>query len=257
MKLFVFEGKKREPDIFRAMKQLFFAEDETIEAVYDCDIYALYSQMKDLGEGADVILALREHYQDRDDSPLPEDLKASDCSEIYLFFDFDFQDESRSVELLDAQLKDMLSLFSNETDGGKLYVNYPMVESIAYTKELPDNDYWSYSVCREDCHHFKRLVNEFSFYKNFDFVLKNQNVGTRRNWELLVMQNVAKANYLSNGVLDPHVTDIESISQIKILRGQEKGYTLCNPCRVSVLNSFPLFLYEYYGNKILREGSQA
>lgn len=252
MKLFVFEGKRREPDLFRAMKQLFFAEDDTLEAIYDCDIYALYSQMKELGPGADVILALKEHYQGREDSPVLEGLKASDFSEIYLFFDFDFQDENRSVEQLDSQLMEMLSMFSNETEGGKLYVNYPMVESIAYTKLLPDRNYWQYTVCRSECHQFKRIVHEFSSYKNFDFILKTQSPEARTNWLNLVTQNVAKANYLCNGVVGIDLIDVGFISQVNILAGQERGYTFSDPCRVSILNSFPIFLYEYYGEKIFR-----
>lgn len=44
----------------------------------------------------------------------------------------------------------MLEMFSNETEYGKLYINYPMVESICYTKELPDKDYANYTVSREE-----------------------------------------------------------------------------------------------------------
>lgn len=55
----------------------------------------------------------------------------------------------------------MLTLFADETENGKLYINYPMIESIRYTKELPDTDYANYIVSREECKDFKRLARDF------------------------------------------------------------------------------------------------
>lgn len=65
----------------------------------------------------------------------------------------------------------MLKMFDDETGNGKLYINYPMVESIRYTKELPDEEYRHYTVSRALCHDFKRLAREFSFYDSFDHIL--------------------------------------------------------------------------------------
>ena len=65
----------------------------------------------------------------------------------------------------------MLALFADETENGKLYINYPMIESIRYTKELPDNDYANYVVSREECKDFKRLSRDFSAYNSLDHIL--------------------------------------------------------------------------------------
>ena len=62
----------------------------------------------------------------------------------------------------------MLTLFDDETDNGKLYINYPMIESIRYTKELPDEAYVYYTVERDACKDFKRLAREFSAYDSLD-----------------------------------------------------------------------------------------
>ena len=45
----------------------------------------------------------------------------------------------------------MLDFFSDETDNGKLYINYPMVESIKCTQKLPDEHFYEYKVTRGDC----------------------------------------------------------------------------------------------------------
>lgn len=68
-----------------------------------------------------------------------------------------------------------------------------MIESLRYTKRLPDDEYVRYSVSREECRDFKRRADEFSYYPNWDFILlRNKRFGmekhtteVRANWEYL------------------------------------------------------------------------
>ena len=97
-----------------------------------------------------------------------------------------------------------------------------MIESIRYTKKLPDKDYFLYSVSREQCTNFKKLAADFSDYASLDFILLDDRKeptekkleSLRANWEYLKAQNVCKANYLCHDYNN--------------------------------LNAFPLFLYEYF-----------
>ena len=147
----------------------------------------------------------------------------------------------------------MLNLFDDETGNGKLYVNYPMIESLRYTKRLPDDEYVRYSVSREECRDFKRRADEFSYYPNWDFVqLRNKRRGTekhiaevRTNWERLKEQNVKKANYICNDVYDWPVNKDE-IGQRMIFDAQKFKYQHDIDCRIAVLNSLPIFLFEYF-----------
>lgn len=52
MILFVFEGTRREPYIFSALKKLYWSEEETVITAYGCNIYALYGEMQSIGQGA-------------------------------------------------------------------------------------------------------------------------------------------------------------------------------------------------------------
>lgn len=56
MILFVFEGEKREPEIFDGMEKI-YGEDlgERITYSYGANIYSLFHYMKKLGEGADIV----------------------------------------------------------------------------------------------------------------------------------------------------------------------------------------------------------
>lgn len=106
----------------------------------------------------------------------------------------------------------MLAYFNDETANGKLYINYPMIESIKYHKELPDAQFVDYTIARSDCKQFKSIAHEFSFYKSLDYILlsynSNESVEKRiarmnaamKNWKHLIDMNVYKANFICNGV---------------------------------------------------------
>lgn len=164
MILFVFEGKKREPDIFRTLEYLFFPKGLNIICSFGNNIYELYRQMKELENDGDIVSLLREINKGKPDNPFTDDMKSSDFSEIFLFFDYDFQNRNITLEQMNNQISQMLSLFNDETDQGKLYINYPMIEAIRYTKTLPDEHFPEYSVSRTDCHDkgFKEMAQQFS-----------------------------------------------------------------------------------------------
>ena len=149
--------------------------------------------------------------------------------------------------MLNGQLEYLLDYFEEETDHGKLYINYPMIESIKYTKELPDSNYYQYTVSREDCRSFKRVAASFSFYPNMDFLLRGDAQSRARSWELLKIQNVAKANFLCNGVNEYPPVEMGSISQRTILQHQIDEFESLPDCRLSVLSSYPIMMFEWLG----------
>ena len=153
----------------------------------------------------------------------------------------------------------MLDFFNDESsDYGKLFINYPMVESIRYSKNpLPDNDYSSYTTQINLGKKFKEKANSESFYKNLDFIafrinLKNLSLKIpdekeriekiRQNWEHLLKMNVQKANFICTGKNDFPENE-EDISQDKIFKNQLEKY-IAPKKEVAILNSFPLFLFE-------------
>ena len=164
---------------------------------------------------------------------------------------------------MNSQIEEMLDLFDDETDNGRLYINYPMVEAIRYTKTLPDSDYWTYVVSRKECTEssFKSIADTFSEYKSLDFLtLSTRRAATEKeiqsrhdNWSILIAQNVSKANYLcsrKNEIPD----DKGAVSQMSIFEAQ-KEYLISSES-VSILSAFPLFLFDYFPNeKILAIGN--
>lgn len=251
MILFVFEGAEREPRILKTLARLFFGEEERLVCSFGNNIYELYRQLEEYDGDGDLVSILRENKAD-----LPPGVKSSDFSEIYLFFDYDFQNENLALKEMNRRLREMLELFDDETDNGKLYVSYPMVESLYYTKELPDEHFVEYTVSRSDCmtDSFKELARTFSFYGSWDFIelpeagrhhlKKDEFMRVRENWFILVRQHTAKANYICSGK-NCIPADKEDVSQQRIFANQEKKY-LCEGDAIAILNAFPLFLFEYF-----------
>lgn len=251
MILFVFEGEEREPELFKTLERLYFPrENDNIVCSFGNNIYALYKEMLALDGDGDIVSVLKERLAERGDKVL-EGKKSSDFSEIYLFFDYDFQNSQLSIDEINRRVGEMLETFDEETESGKLYINYPMIESIRYVKELPDERYMEYSVTREECHDFKRLAGEFSFYDSLDFILFKEDekpshekyMKISDNWKILKEMNVKKANWLVTGLV-AMPSEKSVVNQLAIFEAQRIKFVEANES-VSVLNSFPIFLFEY------------
>lgn len=276
MILFIFEGGVREPALYKTMKYLFLSDSikDDIIVSYCSNIYSLYKKMKELDafdediDSADIVAVLKEQLAN---SPNQQDelakIESSDSiSEVYLFFDYDLKriDELNklSVEEQNLQIKELLDYFDNETEHGKLFIDYPMVESIRYfKKELPDEDYITYVTDMFIGKAFKKEAAE-TFYPSLQFITFNLNKSNelkiplkkekeldlvrinyvKTNWLFIKDLNVKKANYIcSRTNVFPETKD--KIKQQNIFNGQIEKYLPDG--KIAILNSFPLFLYEY------------
>ena len=262
MILFVFEGVNREPTLFKTLEYLYFAQNKVVRICsYNNNIYNLYKQMTESDFPEDIITILKRKLITDKDNPLKEIRRRSDFSEVYLFFDYDCHN-NQDINLSNQQLQEMLDFFNDESsDFGKLFINYPMVESIYYSKNpLPDMDFNSYTTPISLGKDFKKKVNEESYYKNLDFITFRMNkkkfeikvpedktkIATiRQNWEFLQEMNVKKANFICTG--NDKLPETENVvNQQNIFSNQLSKYV--NPkSEVAILNSFPLFIYEYKG----------
>ena len=244
MILFVFEGGKGEPTIFDSIEKLFLSSEELRVVKCGFDLPTLYSNLKKTGEDLFRSLPLKEN-----GIVIPEGKRIDTIfSQIFLFFDYDFQNRM-GVQRLNQILDEMLEFFHDETDNGKLYINYPMVESLKYTKELPDDHYHEYVATRKECveHKFKENAEFFAYAmaKGYRFIdlSKIDRSDVLSNWENLKLQNIMKANFLLTGN-NEMPKGKEVINQSAIFDAQKANY-VDKTNSVAILNSFPLFLYDY------------
>ena len=114
---------------------------------------------------------------------------------------------------------------------------------------MPDNNYNQYVVSRDACvkHQFKGNAEQFAYSeaKGFKFIdlSLTKEADVMKNWENLEFQNVTKANYIVSGsnTIPEHKEDI---NQNAIFEAQKSKYVDVN-MDVSILNSFPIFIYDY------------
>ena len=241
MILFIFEGAKYEPPLYDGIKALFLprSEDQVI-CSFCSSIYTFYKRLTgdEFAGYADVVNVLKAELAKTDPENELFKYKSADFESIYLFFDYDFYGGDLSKK--NAQIQEMLEYFNEETENGRLFVSYPMIESIQYTKELLDNDFYKYSVKREDSigEKFKKAARQFCYYKGYAY-LKDSN-----NWRYLVQQHVQKANLLTKDSLSWPL-DKDDVEQNEIFEAQLEKHVIPND-EVAILNAFPLFLYYYF-----------
>jgi hypothetical protein len=83
MILFIFEGNKREPQLFSSMQKLFFPKgNEAIICSFGNNIYELYRKMQEMDGVGDVVSILREKSKDKEDNPF----KDVPISRRFIFF---------------------------------------------------------------------------------------------------------------------------------------------------------------------------
>lgn len=259
MILFVFEGSD-DCEIMNTIKALYpKAISEDVVCLYKNNIYQLYSKMKPSDSNPDFTQSLLSVLQERPDITQNEVIANADedtFSQIFLFFDYDPQHKDPNEDIVDLvqhnnRLNEMLNFFDDETGNGKLYVSYPMVESLFYTKTLPDSNFTFCSIDLSKAKDFKALKHDYSDYKSNDFLLFNSRelIGCKAprayvplNWEQVIKQNVIKANYICIGKNNLPERK-EDVKQKEIFDCQLKKYIALK--KIAILSAYPMFLYEY------------
>lgn len=229
--LFIFEGAKTEVQIIQNLQKFFVNENLNIHCIFGGEIYQIFKEIK-ADENLDTFNLLKER------SPKNEEVLKNytrdDFAEIYLFFDYD----GHSKVAHDVRLRELLDFFSEETDKGKLYISYPMVEAL---KHISDFDEFKDSCvsCKKNMN-YKKIVSDESQKHLIDF--KNYDVEI---WKLLISTHLKKMNYLCD---NKFLLPIQLFTQSRIFSDQITKY-ITPHSKVAVLSSFPVFVHDYYGNE--------
>lgn len=134
--LFVVEGKRTEPRFLKRMHEILLETKTENIYSYGTAVYDLLERMIPNGQwddDLDVVSVLREKEGDGDQRAV---LK-NEFSDVYLIFDMDPHHQKYDHGIL-AQAT---HFFDDSTQNGKLYLNYPMFESVRHLKKHDDTDY--------------------------------------------------------------------------------------------------------------------
>jgi hypothetical protein len=241
--LIIVEGEVAEVEVFKRIGELFLDKNTRLEFFsYKTNIYDLYNKISALNPlYVETISALKDMF--------PEDKEVSkwnqnSFSEIYLIFDYDLQDHRYKKE----KLEEMLKLFSNETEKGKLYINYPMLESYRDHNNFNCNEFIERSFPIKDINsaNYKKHILSCGYTKNLQHF-------TKRHFKQLCYLNICKGNYVLFVKKEfPEYRCYEKdFLQEKILNkidnhAKEKK-------EIIVLNTSMTFIVDYFGIKLYQE----
>lgn len=227
--LFVFEGERAEKLISNSLNKYFVNEQTNVQFAFCGEIYQLYTKLCE-DEFLDTFEILKQRPQYGIEL---EKFSRDDFAEIYLFFDYDGHAQNAS----DDSIKDLLKFFNEETEYGKLYLSYPMVEAIRHIPK-ESNDFKVLKTSAKVKINYKKKVG-------LDGDSKFQNVSSYSNkiWNFIIEIHLKKVNFIVN---DEYKIPTILISQLEIFEKQlEKYISIDNT--VAVVSGFPIFVMDYYG----------
>lgn len=249
----VYEGEKTEKALLQNMKEIFFdqhAETIIFSAPACGNIYMIWKELVDNEFEVDVIDIIRG--MNEKTKEILREFSARDFSEVYLFFDFDPQNDNLPRIYKDTDvIQDLLETFDNETEHGKLYLSYPMIESFREISSEGER-YKTLYVPLDEVKDYKRLVSESLEFQNFKHITKDK-------WEVACRASVKRAHLIVNykDEIPTYHYFIHELTQGHIYKAQLEKYVRLNKA-VGVLNGVPLFLLEYFDeifwNNIMLEG---
>ena len=236
------EGEKTEKQIINNLENNFKNfSNKIIFLSYKANIYNLFREIKE-DEDIDIISLLKEKQikanKIRNDVENIDvsNINSNDISQIYLFFDYDGHTENAS----DEEIVKMLNKFDNETENGKLYISYPMVEALKHLKKdkLDINNYLVEAKTRIN---YKNFVSQNTDYEN----LVNL---TKEDWFFIISENLKRCLFLLEIANINYEIYSNMINQESIFNKQLDKY-ISQEEKVLVLSAFPFFLIEYFGEE--------
>lgn len=168
-----------------------------------------------------------------DNKELLKEYKRNDFAEIYLFFDYD----GHSSMAADEKLIELLEFFNEETDKGKLYISYPMVEAL---KDISCYEGFKERMvpCKTNIKYKEKVASEgLAHLRNYARIGEEE-------WTKVVEAHLKKQNYIVN---ECYQMATERIEPIELFKKQQTNYIARKVPQVAVVSAFPSFLLDYFG----------
>lgn len=239
----IYEGEKTERILFENIRTIFWkkAEFHFISISAAQNLYMLWNRLKADDFETGVIDVLKESGVDIGE------YTGRDFAEIYLFFDYDGHQNNlkKDSELIgDDVLFEMLDRLDNETEHGKLYINYPMIEAIRDI-DAKEESYQTSLMPMTDIKYFKKHVGKKLDFQDFRKI--NQD-----GWKCICRASVKRASeILGENIpsLDKEYSEfIVRVTQNQIFSEQKNRFIING--ELSILSSVPFFLLEYFGQNL-------
>jgi hypothetical protein len=242
-KAFIVEGEAREPQVIDNISKVFFKQGnfKIITLPAGENIYMLWKKLKADDFDTDIIEVLRE--SNKKIREQLEGLSRDDFSEVFLFFDYDAHQTNLGESDGDDVINQMLESFDNETENGKLYISYPMVEALRDFKAGNCGNGDSCFIEISDLSEYKSISSKNSLNPHF------------RDYDIDVWKEIIDVFSMRVSCLLGNVEVISYEQYIDTARPYdifmcEKA--LVGDNKVFIISAFPEFLVDYFGMRLWR-----
>ena len=238
--LFITEGLVDEVNFINAIYNVCYKSKKYNIYSYKTTIHTLVSKLfvnGKIDKDLDIRLTLKENETDEE----KREILSKTYSDIFLVFDLDPHHDNVKFK----KIKMMLENFNDSTDKGKLYINYPMLQSFKHLRKMPDNEFKDRKVMLKDIAKYKNISSKESDYDNL----------TQYNYPILIsiaIHHLKKFNYILNGEYEiPDIEGFFKLSHSKLYGKQIKMLSKLN--EIYVINTSILNIIEYQPSKILSQ----
>lgn len=214
--LFVVEGGRSEPRLLRRLVKVMRTFENYEIFSYNTNIHKMLEGMF-VGDEIDSDLDFLEYLRSCKCDEEEKKTLGRSFSDIFLIFDLDPQDQKYNPD----RLKKAAEFFNDSTENGKLYINYPMLESYRHIPNLDDLSYLDIRIRKEDICRYKEIASKEGTSQLSDISKIDESMMLR-----MIILNLMKANMIISG--DRCVPDPESytgdITQSALLSKEYEAY---------------------------------
>ena len=246
--LVIVEGKRAEPSFFKMLENTYGLNLQFF--CVESNIYLLYKKIKDGWGVFDIKQLLLEIHNEAQ----YRDMLQKDFAYTYLIFDCDahhrevYEKNSPIEDIVGKNIErvaEMLKYFNDETDPtrGKLYINYPMFESLKDADACFEDDYANRYVLLEQLNDYKKIVGTKK--------LSNKRIDTynREDINNLIKMNLFKLNYLVTGCWCAMDYPKYIVNSIGVSIHSVETNEVNSNKRLAVLNTSLFLILDYFGDR--------
>ena len=234
---FVVEGERFEPKLFKKLTKAFFNKGvgkispEIIILPSCVNIYMLWQELQN-DDYLDIIEVIREKSPN---SGLLNNMSRKDFAEVFLFFDLDPQ-HNKDMNITKSILLEMLKTFDNETENGKLYISYPMIESIRDFRKGGCLPFSGKCYINTNTNNYKQLSGDNN-------KMAQINKYTLAIWVDVLKCFLSRISCLVNAKKLLELNDIKHLSPIEVFKLQMELDVSSGS--IMILSAVPEFLIDY------------
>ena len=242
--LFITEGPVDELHLFKSIcKDLGMTESNRNFYSYKTSLHSfvrlLLPNNKTQLDDIDLLLTLKSQESDAKQ----QRILSQSYTDVYIIFDLDPQDSNTNF----AKLRRLMDFYTDSSNQGRLYINYPMMQSYKHLKSLPDHEFESRDIKVGDISRYKYIVNQEALSE----LISTHNYNHIQLYEMAYHHLCKRGKILGRSVCITENYNYDVADDLKIFDIQLQELNKNGRCYV--LNTSILIYLEYSSKYFLNE----